>query len=501
MDTAIQSALSDSQNSSGDLLLVPIGEQGVGEDPRYGEDFVSVKVEISRLSDTDYEKIARLCQKILQNESKDLRVAGYYLMAKVFNDGIGGLCEAVELYIKLIKQYGNACHPQRDFAKVQAIAWLNNEKISAFIKKIDLSTDDELESVARLKSLIGILNEELTNLYDDDIARWTSLNPWVEKNLSSVPTKTEVEISEKIISKPETREDTRDITSELVFARSVERLLDYLANKNDLARLISVSRAIKWSVATLPKNEGGATKVTPPREAVILAAEKSTETGADESRLYELESYFMESGCQFYLDLQMQEIKIAKSVGRADIAEILESSLRQFVGHYPELTHLAFSDGKPFANDLTRRWLNKGETTKQSLISSSKAGNTTNLDCELAQAIDQMNGCDLVASIKKMSKIDVANQSEQFRLDLAKITICINSGRADMALPLAQKLEKQVERYRLVEWNKEMALAVWDKMLLIMQTMDKGTQSSQQKIDELKEKICATDLSFALGIF
>jgi type VI secretion system protein VasJ len=501
VETTVQPEFSVIQPPLVDALLMPIGEQGVGENPQYGDEFASVKHEINRLSDTDYPEIIRLCEKILQYEAKDLRVAGYYLMAKVFNEGIVGLLEAAELYYELIKRYGNECHPQREPAKYQAIAWLNNEKLATFVKNQNLTSDSEIQSVVRLKIVLASLNQELFNLYHEDVLQWTSLNTWVEKNLPSVREKSDEAHSIDLVSKHIALADKSEIASELAFTRSVERLLEYLANQRDLVRLISLSRAIKWSSLTLPDHEAGVTKVAPPRQAVIAAAELQNESGADESRLYELESLFVEAGSPFFLDLQLQEIRIASSAGRREIAAILESHLREVVKRLPKLPHLSFSDGTPFANEMTRRWLKQQESIPMSHPSQIEDNNSARRDSTIAKIMDEAVTCGLVSSIEKLSRIEAADQSQMFRLDLARIDMCINAGRADIALPLAQKLEKQVEQYRLAEWDKELALALWDKLLLIFQTLDKDSIGGRNKISELKGKICATDICFALGMF
>lgn len=187
MELSSQQVMNSTQQSQVEELLLPIGDNLVGVDPCYGDDFTIVKREIDRLSDTDYQEIAKLCKKILQKESKDLRVAGYFLISKVFIEGICGLLEGVELYLELVRRYAVSCHPQRANAKAQTIAWLNNEKLSAFVKKIELTNDGERKSVIDLKSLITSLNNELTNLYGDEITKWTSLNPWMDKNLPVSP--------------------------------------------------------------------------------------------------------------------------------------------------------------------------------------------------------------------------------------------------------------------------------------------------------------------------
>ncbi len=502
MESAVQKENIQNQLSSVEMMLLPIGENGVGEDPRYGEDFTAVKLEIDRLSDTDYPEVAMLCERILQEKAKDLRVAGYYIMAQVYNEGIFGLIKGVELYLELLKRYGVSCHPQRENAKAQTIAWLNNEKILSFVKNIDISDTKAQESVARLKLLITALNEELLELYDDDTVSWTSLGSWIERNLASVSEKLEDEQSTNNTISQESPGESVEITSELLYIRSVERLLSYLSDQDDLMKVIAVSRAVKWVGIDIPNSEAAITRIPPPREAVIAAVESKDQSKVKESSLFELESYFMESSCQFYLDLQMREMEIAKSIGRGDVAALIESFVRQLTQCQPDVIYLSYCNGMPFANEMTRRLINSLETRKQPQAAVDVvASERRDFESQLSQMIDNVAVIGLTSSVDQASKLEVVDMSQAFRLDLSKIDMCITAGRADLALPLARKLESQVEKYRLAEWDKELALALWDKLLIILQTLDDCTQQSLEAIDELKGKICAMDLGFALRLF
>ncbi|GLZ89122.1 hypothetical protein Pres01_51730 [Metapseudomonas resinovorans] len=64
--------------------LQPIGEQSaVGEDPGYDDDFQRMRDEVNRLSGADAELVAQLAEKLLTQRCKDLRVATYYLWARL----------------------------------------------------------------------------------------------------------------------------------------------------------------------------------------------------------------------------------------------------------------------------------------------------------------------------------------------------------------------------------------------------------------------------------
>jgi type VI secretion system protein VasJ len=498
MEGALQTQAENDQTALDDLVS-PIGDQATGEDPRYGDDFNRVKQEIDRLSDTDYTEVVRLCRKILKQESKDLRVAGYLLLAKVYTEGLNGLLEGVRLYYELIKRYGIECHPQRETARIQSIAWLNNGKLLAFVNKIGISSEQEREAVSGVKAQIESLNKEIASLYGDTVTTWTSLNPWIKQHLPSQKNKTKADVAQAVEPVPNAQHDTRAISSELSFTRTVEGLLSYLAKQKDWMRLIAFSRAMKWSGLALPANESGKTQVLPPRGGVVAEMQSPFNAHQSEEKLLEIEAYFVESGCQFYFDLQKREADVAAALGRPDVVKLIENSLCQLLDREPEIVHLSFSDGTPFASEKTRRWINKTRAMKSP--QTVKQTDTGELSVKISEIIESANSTDLVNSIGKLDKIDVKDLCDEFHIDLAKIDLCMAADRNDLALPLAEHLERLIEKYRLQEWQQSLALALWKRLVIILQSEHANISDEKIRINTLKGKICTKDLGFALEAF
>ncbi len=497
MEQSVQLKNETLSDSSVEEMLLPIGDKRVGVDPRYGDDFTFVKLEIDRVSDTDYPEIARQSKRILQTESKDLRVAGYYLLAKIFTDGITGLLEGTELYYQLIKRFGNDCHPQRDSAKSQTIAWLNNKKLSAFVGNIEIISEHDRAMVKQIQILISSLNNELSELYGDSVTTWMSLNQWIKKNLPSepVPVLKKQSAGNELVQSVEVL--GREISNEITFSRSISDIFSYLRKNSHLKQLIAMSRALKWSEVNIPGSEGGKTQIAPPREVIINEVNSSEELVGSDEKLLEYESYFMESGCQFYFDLQYHIVKLANKIGRTDVAAVIEAYLRHFVEQMPEILTLKYCDGMHFASTQTQRWLQRNELVTRQSVSAAHSDVGASLD-SIESIIAQVDATGLKVAIDAISHIQAKDRSSSFRLDLAKLEICIGQGRYDIALPLALELETEVDRYRLHEWDKALALELWDKLLVIIETNNSGTQADKQKMESLKGKICAVDVGYAL---
>jgi type VI secretion system protein VasJ len=495
MTTASNQQTCDLSDYEMESLVQPIGDNEVGEDPRYGDNFDVVKSEIDRLSDTDYEKVVDNCRKILETESKDLRIAGYYILALVFTQRLDGLVHGVDCLAQLLNKYGNRCHPQRETAKQQSIAWLNNDKLSTFVNKIIIENDSQKENVSRIKIKVDEINSILNKQFNGDVTQWTSLNAWLQRNLPQDTTELKLEATDNVISITESTNE-EPLNSDLSFDRASENLIAYLEKSGDWIRLISLSRALKWSFVRVPFHEEFKTKIPAPRSEILMCITEQHEDRDIEATLSLFESYFMEPGCQYFFDLQKNEVEKAKKSNRQDIVNIIEDYLSILIKRVPKIVDLSFDDGTPFANHATKHWLNSLNKVTTSGISNSKLEN--NIELKIEKILRNEDGNDLAEQMVLFNKIDTTNASNKCLIELAKIDACIVSGRSDLALSLANHLNNIVVKYHLEEWNAPLALQIWNKLFQIISCKSNKTESDSKRIDDLKERICAIDMGFAV---
>ena len=60
-----------------------------GEDVAYADDFEAIKIELAKLSGIDCRLILDASERLLKRQSKDLRVATYYIFAALRDRGFG----------------------------------------------------------------------------------------------------------------------------------------------------------------------------------------------------------------------------------------------------------------------------------------------------------------------------------------------------------------------------------------------------------------------------
>lgn len=123
-------------------LLAPIpGDRPTGRDMRYEKEYRAILearreedartprgVWVREVKQADWGLVERLCAALLQEKSKDLRVAGWLGEAWVHRHGYAGLASALELIAGLSERYWETLHPDIGGdadVHIAAIEWLN----------------------------------------------------------------------------------------------------------------------------------------------------------------------------------------------------------------------------------------------------------------------------------------------------------------------------------------------------------------------------------------
>ncbi|MCK1784959.1 type VI secretion system ImpA family N-terminal domain-containing protein, partial [Pseudomonas sp. TNT11] len=123
-------ALARSQAERWQTWLQPISaDSPVGEDPGYDDDFQRMREEVNKLSGADAERVVQLAEQLLTHTCKDLRVATYYLWARVQKDGEAGLADGLGLLAALVERFAADVLPSRPNSRKMALEWLASGKV------------------------------------------------------------------------------------------------------------------------------------------------------------------------------------------------------------------------------------------------------------------------------------------------------------------------------------------------------------------------------------
>lgn len=508
-------------------LLMPFADNSAGQDPRYSDEFILIKAEIDKLAFNDYNAVSTLAREILISEGKDLRVAGYYLLANTYLHGLKGLIEGLQLYRLLLEVFEDSIFPERDDARLLAMQWLNNNKLLAYVKQHQKNaTRDNIE---RVEQELNMLNGITMARFNDETARLSILNTWLkdtkkqfavlEKEISvpkklapqseSVNTETEVQARPENVATPVPNligELTRsDDLSETELYSLMRKLVNQMLDEKDYQRAVAFARATRWGGMILPPNNNGKTALTPPRQNAVNEITRSLQQGEHQAALKQCESLFFEMGGHMLLDLQCYASKAAKAMSRMDLANLITYETAALLQRFPDLQALRFDDDTPFANAETLAWLNSISGKKQTVAIVSNDADDQLLLTAINNSCEVANEEGLSAALAHLANFRPHGEKQRFQLRLAMAQLCLDHGRAELALPILEDLHELAERTSLAMWEKSLALAVAKHLQSALRSVmndaaDEDKARYAQQIRCLSAQMCRWDLVQAVQL-
>ncbi|PQJ33912.1 type VI secretion system ImpA domain-containing protein [Salinibacter sp. 10B] len=516
-------------------LRSPIREDApAGEDVLYGEDFQQLKTEINKISSAagtaDYDQIVELARTVLTEQSKDLRAAGYLVVGEARVNGVEGAAEAVQALHLLIDEYWESLYPEKSRMRsrgnaLQFVAdrlpdWIQAVSIEASDREALVRISDVLEDIQAFSmeemgehapSLSGLLND-----LEDEIDELPAPEPSPDDASDEEPAASEGnEADTEQARSTEGAPEPETIASETDATQTIRRTATYYRGES-LKSTISyrLIRAVRWgTMQSLPPNEGGTTRFSPPRDQRRKYLKGLLEKEAYETLVEEAESSFQGGTFHVWLDLQRLVAAALKALGpqyeEAHTAVLIE--LAVFVERLPEMVSLTFKDGTPFASGLTRDWI---ETEVHPLLEGEPQAGTQNeeteggaVDADYEEARRALGGGaleDALVILEEGSSQDASKQ-EAFRRRLYVASLCVKGDRPRIARALLDELVADVQEHNLSVWNPALAIKVWSNRYqcydqLAESAPDDTAQSFRREANASFEKICQLEPTKAVSI-
>ncbi len=510
-------AAAPSQLSLLEAVCVPLTEGG--EDPRYRDEFLLAKREIDKLHKNDYDLIHDLCCDLLSGQGKDLRVAGFLVMAALGRDGMAGLIDAAEGYHHLLEHFWDDCHPRKENLRVSAVNWLNGARLEAMAREAGRKASPE--QLVQLRCSVDEINRLLSFQLGDESPRWRSMDDWLRAEPPAAPSlpaaagnvqKTSASFSRGGKDEAETncaspRQEAAVGSEREAFSMTRALSRFYLEQGNRL-QAAAFNRALRWGGLTLPPHDQGRTRVPPPRDSAVAALEHQCRADdAPEALLDLCESLFMEPGGQFWLDLQHQCSRTAGAAGLEELQRFIDGQTRLLLERFSELESLSFENGRPFASSPTRSWLDELGSSHSSEANQPEPAALDDWDAQLTELVKKARS---LAVEKKLSQalnligtLPAQNKARRLRLQLEQAELCLQGGRPDVALPLAQHLEELSANLQVEHWDHSLALEIWRTALeTFQQCLRRAAPEEKALLHEnircLRAQICRADPAVAV---
>jgi len=499
-----------------DAVCTPL-PQG-GEDPRYRDEFLLAKREIDKLHKNDYDLIHDLCCALLARQGKDLRVAGFLVMAALGRDGLAGLIDATEGYCHLLEHFWDSCHPRKESLRISAVNWLNGARLEAMAREAGRKAP--AGQLTQLRRNVDEINRLLRSRLVNQAPHWRSMDDWLKAEPPAQPSQpvadgesqsTPIPIAKG--GKGEAQANSASLSQEAAIGsereafgmtRALSRFYNEQGNRLQAA---AFNRALRWGGLTLPPHDQGQTRVPSPRDGAVAALEQQCRADAPEALLDLCESLFMEPGGQFWLDLQHQCSQAAAAAGLEDMQRFIDGQTRLLLERFPELDSLSFEDGRPFASPATRSWLDELGNTNPKEASQPGPAPLDDWDVQLTELIQKARSLavqkKLSQALNLMRTLPAQSKAQRLRLQLTQAELCLQGGRPDVALPLAQHLEEQSAGLRVEHWDQSLALEIWRTALeTFQQCLRRAAPEEKALLNEnircLRARICRADPAVAV---
>lgn len=495
-----------------ETIARPMGDAACGVDPRYSDSFTEVKEEIEKLSGTDFARVYAQAAQILACESKDLRVLGYLALAALYEHGLGALARVIEAYRYVLETWWEECHPQREAARAAALDWLDNPRFLAFL---DRAIDrHDADAVAALQAAINNWQATVAARMPDRPLPWRSFAEQLAKSapaapppaapagpLVQSPTRNAADGSDTAKAPPVVTA-AGSVASDQELQTATRAVLAYLKQQGDWLRMAAFARALRWGGLVLPPNDGGRTRIAPPRPAALAEVETARAQGNWQDALLACEAAFMEPGGQFCLRLQHWAHDCAQRLNNTQLATYLANAVRDLLERVPELANLRYDNDQPFCDYECRDWL-------EALLAPPQAAPSLPVpeivEIPEQEAAELAKAQGLASGLALLDACAVHSERQRAQLELARARVCLANNRGDLALPLLQALDAKLEQAAVDRWEPALALQVWQALRQALSAAGKrsGLGEAELKAAQaaIKAKICRTDLTAAAVLF
>jgi type VI secretion system protein VasJ len=465
-------------------LIAPIpGDNPCGEDPKYLHEFEIVKEEIEKSGGTDYELVAGNCHIILTKQAKDLRVLGFYMLAASKTEGLVQVCDLITAYKELLSKYLEEIHPVRETAKINAVKWLNQDKLNMFLSQLNVNTSNHEDAKAAQSAL-----QEIKNLVNNRFKESPPsigvlvklVDKWVKESkpmpVQPAPQQPAAGAAPGVAAAapsaagapaglPSASQDVADKSSAQILLQKTAQF--YIKNIPDNPIGYKIMRIIKWrEIIKMPNAPEGKLKIPGPNPQMAAHYAQLIQEQNWQGMLAKGEDAFTRPGFHFWFDLQYYMYKAMEGLGGSYAAcgEAILEELLSLVERVPGLVNLQYQDGTPFANAVTGDWIQEKASERKAGGGPGGGGPQDPKLQEDKKAALELAGKgkieEALALLEKGNSGFSAKTSAERKLVMANL--CFQSKNAIIAEGILDGLMARIEAGSLADWDTGFCITVYE---------------------------------------
>lgn len=484
-----------------DKWLLPIApDSPVGDDPGYDDDFQQMREEVNKLSGADTSLVCALAEKLLTGACKDVRVATYYIWARLHIDGEAGLADGLALLAGLVQRFGDELHPQRGNSRKLALEWLAGNRVLD-----SLSLYPEVAK-ADFERIVGALA-----LTEDGVSCWDEP---IRPQLGGLYTALENRLMQSggpdaVI--PQNSSSSRHVAPDTPALKAVTSGRDLLDQAKLLAAFLRdqpngwlsghhLMKSIRLDTLheLPPLAADGCTRLAPPKPENRALLKRLYLQQSWLELLEQTDILFAQGVNHLWLDLQWYTHQALMKTGAPyeRWADIIKQDLNGLLTRLPGLEGLAFNDGTPFADEVTLHWINQQVMAAESWGSEPAASASTVGDDDILQlepeALVQADSEGVEAALNWLqNRPNARTPRHQWLIRLLMARVAEQYGKNDMALHLLGELEGNAIQMTLTQWEPELLFEVKARRLKLLRMKASRAESDKSRLYSEMENLLA----------
>lgn len=505
------------------LATQPISDNDfAGEDVRYSSEFEAIEASLEKASSLysdeppDWQHIVTLAEKLLENLSKDLRVACWLTWALYRSENIAGLQAGVAMLNTLFEHW-DSLHPRRPRTRIAAFLWLTN-RLEAASPEL-LAADSSAAAFNQLYDDLNQLDHRLQSLLGDQSPLLRPLCRQLRDHLNQqkvVPLATTPEKPEPVAS-PAANETTlaAPVGSSINSPRDAHKALRTLQEQARTlcqwwqtqaptdCRPIHLSRTLLWlPIEAMPEHDDlGKTDLRGLPADRINSFQERVNQNEPAPLLREIEHSLTRA--PFWLDGQYLAWRCLDELKGDSAKQAIEQHLANFLHRLPGIENLLFFDNTPFASAQTLSWLNSRILTNNA--ASEIANPLPNLitsepwDTALTQACELLRTDGLKAALAPIHAGLQVAQGGRARLhwQLASAQLLLQAGKYELAINILEGLQQLLGEAAMTRWEPQLRARVM-RLLLKSHELHGGGKASRQRRNEVYQQLCQLDFEMVL---
>lgn len=504
-------SLASEQTALWEKWLLPVtSEQPAGEDPGYDDDFQRMREEVNRLTGIDTALICQLAQSLLTTRAKDVRVVTYYAWARLHQDGEGGLADGLALLLGLLERYGETLLPVRPNSRKLALEWLAGAKV---LDSLQLYPEVDRPAFERVLATLAGIENVLESWPEASRPELGALSSALEARLARAGGADAVAPQGDGATVPvppvaggvPTVESIRSGRDLLDQARA---LANYLrAQPHGWLAAHRIITAVRWDTVHQlpPQDSAGCTRLAAPRSDNRALLKRLWRQQSWGELLEQVDRIFAEGVNHFWLDLQWYLFQaLSKSAPPVDgWADIIRQDLKILLTRLPGLEKLAWEDGSPLADEVTREWLLRHVLDDETGLLDEIAPSAIVDDKEdvlslETEALAQADSDGIEKALAWLqSRPGTAGPRNQWLLRLLMARLCEQFGKNEMALHLLSELDHSAGALSLADWEPDRLFEVRARRLRLLriraQRNDVDKAAIARQMEALLAQLTALD--------